>query len=56
MIHDNHLNVWHKDYRGYGGKCLPKDIKSIIDFADDNGVDLKLFKCADKINEGLKKL
>lgn len=50
-----HLNVWHKDYRGYGGKCLPKDIKAFIQLADEKGVDLKLHKIADQINEDLMK-
>lgn len=50
-----HLEVWHKDKRGYAGKCLPKDIKALIQFAAKNGVDLKLHKVADEINDGLLK-
>jgi UDPglucose 6-dehydrogenase len=26
MTCSNHLDVHHKGYRGYGGKCLPKDV------------------------------
>ena len=26
FVHANHLDVDHGDYRGFGGKCLPKDI------------------------------
>lgn len=48
-----HLEVMHKDYRGYGGKCLPKDIKALIQFADQNGVDLKLHKIVEEINNQL---
>lgn len=48
-----HLDVWHKGYRGYGGKCLPKDIKAFIQFADAHGVDLKLHKVVDAVNEEL---
>jgi len=48
-----HLEVWHKGYRGYGGKCLYKDMKSFIQFAREKGVDLKLHQIADEINEKL---
>jgi len=48
-----HLNVWHKGYRGYGGKCLPKDTKAFIQLANMKGVDLKLHKAAEAINEEL---
>jgi len=48
-----HLNVFHKGYRGYGGKCLPKDIKALIQLADAKGVDLKIHKIAELINEEL---
>lgn len=48
-----HLEVLHKGYRGYGGKCLVKDIKALIQFANQIGVDLKLHKVADEINDEL---
>lgn len=50
-----HLEVWHKGKRGYAGKCLPKDIKALIRFADKKGVSLELHKTADEINERLLK-
>lgn len=50
-----HLNVFHKGYRGYGGKCLPKDTKALIQLADLKGVDLKLHKAAEFINAELMK-
>jgi UDPglucose 6-dehydrogenase len=49
----DHLQVWHKDFRGYGGKCLVKDIRAIIQLADSVGVDLKLHKMTEEINNKL---
>jgi UDPglucose 6-dehydrogenase len=48
-----HLNVFHKGARGYGGKCLPKDTKALIQLANSKGVDLKLHKAAEEINNAL---
>ena len=50
-----HLEVWHKGKRGYAGKCLPKDIKALIKFAEGKGVDLKFHKIVDEINDKLLK-
>lgn len=52
-IFDSHFDVWHGGYRGYSGPCLPKDIKTFIRFAKEIGVDLKLHKAVDRINEDL---
>jgi len=49
----DHLHIFHKGYRGYGGKCLPKDTKALIQFADSKGVDLKLLKTVEEINNQL---
>ena len=29
-----HLKIYHKGYRGYGGKCLKKDTKALLSFAE----------------------
>ena len=50
-----HLNIFHKGYRGYGGKCLPKDTRALIQLADSKGVDLRLHKIAEEINNELMK-
>ncbi len=49
----SHLDAWHGGYRGYGGKCLPKDTRAFIKFADDLGVDMKLLKTIEEINKQL---
>ncbi|MFH1460843.1 MAG: hypothetical protein ABIF84_00235, partial [Patescibacteria group bacterium] len=51
-----HLNIFHRGYRGYGGKCLPKDIRALIQLAEAEGVDLKLHKIAESINEELMRI
>ncbi|MFH0740184.1 MAG: hypothetical protein V1819_03835 [bacterium] len=55
-IGPSHLVVMHKGYRGYGGKCLPKDIRALIQFGDSIGVDLKLHKTTEEINNELMKM
>ena len=52
-IGPSHLTVVHKGYRGYGGKCLIKDIRAMIQFADKQGVDMKLFKTTEELNNKL---
>lgn len=54
-IGKSHMDVAHRGYRGYGGKCFPKDMKAFIQFAKTKKVDLKLHKLVDGINEKLLK-
>lgn len=54
-VNDSHFDIWHGDFRGYSGACLPKDTKTFIHFAKEQGVDLKLHKVVDKLNEQLIK-
>ncbi len=53
--HNTHLEIFHKGYRGYGGKCLPKDTRSIIQLATNQGIDFTLLKAAETYNNELQK-
>ena len=52
-IGNSHLGINHGGYRGYGGKCFPKDIRALIQFAEKNGMDLKIHKITERINNEL---
>ncbi|EKF86026.1 UDP-glucose/GDP-mannose dehydrogenase family protein [Methanobacterium formicicum] len=40
---------------GYGGSCLPKDIRAFINIAEDYGLDFELLRAAEKINKDRRK-
>lgn len=52
----SHLDVWHGGFRGFGGKCLVKDNRALIQFGDKLGVDLKINKIAEEINNKLMEI
>ena len=55
MIGPSHLDVHHKGYFGYGGRCIPKDIRALIQLANEQGLDFKLHKTVEEINNQLMK-
>jgi len=54
-IGESHLTVIHDGVRGVRGACLPKDLKALIQRADEVGAPLDLLKKVDEINERLRK-
>lgn len=39
---------------GYGGSCFPKDVKALVQTARDNGVDAKVLRAVEAVNERQK--
>jgi UDPglucose 6-dehydrogenase len=52
-IGPTHLDIFHRGYRGYGGKCLPKDTRALIQLGDTLGTEMKLLKTVEEINNKL---
>lgn len=46
----SHTDVFDGGYRGYGGKCLPKDSKALIDLAQSAGTDMFVLRASDAVN------
>lgn len=47
--------IGHKGFRGFGGKCFPKDINAWIDYVNDLGADSRLMTAVRDINKDLLK-
>jgi UDPglucose 6-dehydrogenase len=45
----------HPDARGFGGKCLPKDVTGLVKAAEDAGFEPKLLKAVLSTNEQFRK-
>jgi UDPglucose 6-dehydrogenase len=50
-----HLKTPHKGYFGFGGLCLPKDLKALLSFSKEIGVDMPTLQSANDYNDELLK-
>jgi len=54
-IGNSHVDVpGHDGYKGYGGKCFPKDIQAFIKWAENCGLYLDMCKAAEKVNNRVR--
>jgi|SRR3989344_1578395 len=54
-IGPSHLDAFHGGYRGYGGKCIPKDTRTLLQLANSLGVGLSVLREAEESNNRLMK-
>lgn len=47
------MKIWFDGYRGYSGKCFPKDVGALIWYGQQKKRRLKLLETADRINQRL---
>jgi len=60
MLADNRISNSHTmvpgfdNYRGFGGKCLPKDLSAFIEWCKSREIDCSMFEAAQEVNERVR--
>ena len=49
----SHLDVFTGSYRGYAGRCLPKDVQTLLDLGSEIGAPQPLLELAHQLNSRL---
>jgi UDP-glucose 6-dehydrogenase len=52
-IGHSHLKIWHDECRGFGGYCLPKDLKAFLSFAKSLEVKTPISSAINRYNDKL---
>lgn len=47
--------IHHKGYRGFGGKCFPKDLSTWIEYCQQKGIDTTLLRATRRMNNRILK-
>lgn len=56
VISRYYTDIFHKGFRGFSGKCFPKDLRAFEKFGKELGVDNSLFKSVQDYNRKLLEL
>ena len=49
----SHLEIFHNGSRGFGGKCIPKDLNAFLELGKELEVDMPISKATKEYNEKL---
>lgn len=51
----HYRTILHKGFRGFGGKCFPKDINAWLEYCERRGINSTLMKAVRNMNRGILK-